>query len=138
MIVEFHVAGRPRTKGSMKVITPRGRKPIMIESTTHSEAWRKRIKAAIMTQCPGVRFPGPVSVVATFAFEKAGPSARALSWPVLNAGINAAGDLDKLTRNLLDAMEDSGLIVNDCMVVGLDLAKRWDETPGIHVEVTEQ
>lgn len=122
----------------MKVITPRGRKPIMVEDHAHSEPWRKRIKTAIQSQCPGVIFPGPVSVVATFSFEKAGPSAQALHWPVVNAGINAAGDLDKLTRNLLDAMEDSGLIVNDCMVVGLDVAKRWDEMPGIHVEVTEQ
>jgi Holliday junction resolvase RusA-like endonuclease len=122
----------------MKVITPRGRKPIMIEDHAHSEPWRKRISAAIRTQCPGVVFPGPVSVIATFSFERLGPSAQALSWPVTNAGANASGDLDKLTRNLLDAMEDSGLIVNDCMVVGLDVSKCWTvASAGVHVEVTD-
>lgn len=121
----FHVAGRPRTKGSMKVITPRGRKPIMVEDHAHSEPWRKRIKAAILTQCSGVTFPGPVSVGATFVFERLGPSAQILGWPVVNAGVNASGDLDKLIRNLLDSMQDAGMIKDDCMVVELNVIKVW-------------
>lgn len=120
----------------MKVITPRGRKPIMVEDHAHSEPWRKRIKAAILTQCPGVRFAGPVMVRACFSFDRLGPSAQALSWPVVNAGVNANGDLDKLIRNLLDAMQDSGLLADDCMVVGLTVLKRWS-LGGIEVEVTD-
>lgn len=125
----------------MKVITPRGRKPIMVEDHAHSEPWRKRIKAAIMTQCPGVVFAGPVSVGATFVFEKLGPSAQVLSWPVVNAGVNASGDLDKLTRNLLDAMQDAGLIMDDCMVIELRVIKIWATEhvkPGIVVAVEDR
>lgn len=136
MITRFEVHGRPRTKGSMKVITPRGRKPIMVEDHAHSEPWRKRIKAAIQAQCPGVIHPGPVMVRANFSFDRIGPSAQALSWPVVNAGVNANGDLDKLTRNMLDAMQDAGLIVDDCMVVGLTVLKRWSPA-GLEVEVSD-
>lgn len=132
MIARFEVHGRPRTKGSMKVITPRGRKPIMVEDHAHSESWRKRIKTAILTQCPGVVFTGPVGVYATFTFDRLGPSAQALTHPVVNSGVNANGDLDKLVRNLLDAMEDSGMIVNDCMVVSVSAVKRWP-VPGTGV-----
>lgn len=136
MRAEFHVAGRPRTKGSLKVITPRGQKSRLIEDHAHSKPWRQRIKTAIEVQCPGVVFDGPVAVSATFGFLQEGPSAQALAYPVVNAGVNANGDLDKLTRNLLDAMEDSGMIVNDCMVVTLAVGKQWNALmPGIYVTV---
>lgn len=138
-LASFHVPGRPRTKGSLKVITPRGRKPILIEDHKHSEPWRKRIKAAIQSQCvitePCAR---PVQVQATFYFERTGPSAQHLHWPVLNAGVNANGDLDKLLRNLLDAMTDSGLILDDCLVVSVHTSKRWatgGQIPGVDVGV---
>lgn len=35
------------------------------------------------------------------------------------------GDLDKLTRNLGDALEQSGLIVNDREIVRWDVCKEW-------------
>lgn len=138
-LASFHVAGRPRTKGSLKVITPRGRKPILIEDHAHSEPWRKRIKDAILNQCV-IHEPcnRPVQVQATFYFERTGPSAAHMPWPVLNAGVNASGDLDKLLRNLLDAMTDSGLILDDCLVVSVYTSKRWatgDRVPGIEVGV---
>lgn len=123
------------------MVTPRGRKPIMVEDHAHSEPWRKRIKAAIQSQCPGIVFAGPVWVGATFLFEKLGPSAQVLNWPVVNAGANASGDLDKLTRNLLDAMQDAGLITDDCMVVELKVIKLWSTEyvkPGIVVAVEDR
>jgi hypothetical protein len=33
-LAAFHVPGRARTKGSLKVITPRGQKPRLIEDTS--------------------------------------------------------------------------------------------------------
>lgn len=139
-MVTFHVDGRPRTKGSLKVITPRGRKPVMVEDHALSGPWRKRIESAIKTQVPGVRFVGPVVVVAEFVFPRSGPSAQILPWPIVNAGINAIGDLDKLIRNLLDAMQGCKLIVDDCMVVRLETVKRWvveDDIPGLNVRVEQ-
>lgn len=140
-LATFHVPGRPRTKGSLKVITPRGRKPILIEDHAHSEPWRKRIKAAILAQCSPIKtIAVPCAMRATFVFAQEGPSAQHLHWPVLNAGVNASGDLDKLLRNLLDAMQDSGLILDDCLVVQVSTLKTWEVegiTAGVHVEVYE-
>jgi Holliday junction resolvase RusA-like endonuclease len=140
MIVRFHVAGRARTKGSLKVITPRGRKPILVEDHAHSEPWRKKIRQAIAAQYAGVMFSDAVRVEADFAFERIGPSAQLLPWPTVNAGVNAHGDIDKLVRNMLDAMQDVKLITDDCMVIHLNVTKRWafaGESPGIYVEVME-
>ena len=144
MIAQFRVDGRPRTKGSMKVITPRGRKPMLIEDHAHSLPWRKRIKSAIIAQVPHVTdsdhrpFALPVRVHATFFFERLGPSAQLLPWPVVNAGMNANGDLDKLLRNLLDAMKDARLIADDSLVVELAASKEWTALgAGISVKVWE-
>jgi Holliday junction resolvase RusA-like endonuclease len=143
-LARFQVVGRPRTKGSLKVITPRGRKPLLMEDHAHSAPWRKRIKSAIMAQVPAVTsashipYKLPVRVTASFTFERLGPSAQHLPWPVLNAGANANGDLDKLLRNLLDAMKDAKLIADDSLVVTLSATKQWagaQELPGISVLV---
>lgn len=139
--VQFFVAGRPRTKGSLKVISARGRKPLLAEDHAHSGPWRTKIKSAILAQCPGVKLLGPVNVQCVFWFERNGPTAQELPYPVLNAGVNASGDLDKLVRNLLDAAQDVGLIEDDCMVVTLSAAKFWvglsAPKPGISITVQE-
>ncbi len=145
-LADFEVHGRPRTKGSLKVITPRGRRPILAEDHAHSAPWRKRIKVAIQTKYPETLQIGhvpitvPIMVSAQFWFEREGPSARHLGWPVVNAGVNANGDLDKLLRNLLDAMKDARLIADDSLVVSITTSKKWtrpDQLPGIDVWVSE-
>jgi hypothetical protein len=50
------------------------------------------------------------------------------------------GDLDKLCRNLGDALEQSGLIANDRQIASWDSLKAWcpdGEAPGVHVVVNE-
>ena len=143
-LAEFAVGGRPRTKGSLKVITPRGRRPILTEDHAYSKPWRKAIKVAIQQQIPDVLradhvpIGKPIAVCAWFFFERLGPSARLLDFPVVNAGVNANGDLDKLLRNLLDAMKDARLIADDSLIVDITAYKRWvDEysNSGIHVKI---
>jgi Holliday junction resolvase RusA-like endonuclease len=144
LLAAFHAAGRARTKGSLKVITPRGRKPILAEDHALSKPWRNRMVAAIRLSNPEVNradhvpYDKPVTVRATFVFERKGPSAQGLAWPVVNAGVNASGDIDKLLRNLLDALKDARLIADDCLVVALTGVKAWpigNQIPGVYVEV---
>lgn len=149
ILASFHVGGRPRTKGSLKVITPRGRRPILTEDHAYSKPWRKTIKQAIQVQIPDVLradyepISVPICVTARFYFARLGPSARALGWPTVNGGANANGDLDKLLRNLLDAMKDARLISDDSIVVEIRSSKRWAvdcppcQPPGIAVLVAE-
>jgi Holliday junction resolvase RusA-like endonuclease len=91
-----------------------------------------------VTSAGHVPYKLPVRVTASFTFERLGPSAQHLPWPVLNAGVNANGDLDKLLRNLLDAMKDAQLIADDSLVVELRSIKAWclpNADPGISVLV---
>lgn len=122
----FSVTGRPRTKGSLKVVTPRGRKPVLIEDHALSKPWRVKIVKAIKAQYPDIQPTScAVEVRVSFWFERNGPSARILPWPTLNAGVNAAGDIDKLLRNLLDALQDADVILDDCQVVEVRSVKEW-------------
>lgn len=143
-VIRFRVAGRPRTKGSMKVITPRGKKPIMVEDHSHSKPWRVKIRSEIFAQCPETRgaipgttavYAGPVEVRATFVFQRTGPTAQTLDFPTLNSGVNANGDLDKLVRNLLDALKDAGVIVDDSQVITIRTAKIWGTEAGLQCVV---
>ncbi|HEY6924942.1 MAG TPA: RusA family crossover junction endodeoxyribonuclease [Steroidobacteraceae bacterium] len=128
------------------MITPRGRRPILTEDHAYSKPWRKAIKVAIQQQIPDVLHADhvpisvPIAVIARFYFERLGPTAQLLDFPVVNAGVNANGDVDKLLRNLLDAMKDARLIVDDSLVVDIVTSKRWANEysdSGIHVKVEE-
>lgn len=148
-ILSLFVQGRPRTKGSLKPIVDWKKRTVrLVEDHAHSAPWRKDMQRDIVRKIregviPGEKFEpysGPIKVTATFYFERNGPTAQTLPFPTLNAGENANGDLDKLIRNLLDAMEGCGLIANDCMVVDLNVRKRWSPTnlpPGVQFSVTE-
>lgn len=130
-LASFFVPGRPRTKGSLKVITPRGRKPILVEDHEYSEPWRRKIVSIIRAKIPAVNlashepYSGPVVVWAYFRFDQNGKTAQEHPYPTVNAGVNANGDLDKLVRNLLDALTDSRLIRDDSQVVRLSAGKCW-------------
>lgn len=148
LIGSFFVPIRPRTKGSLKVVTPRGRKPILIEDHEHSKPCRNAVAKVIRTELiktfgmPLTAWPGPVEVLLSFIFDQDGPTAQTLPFPTVNAGVNANGDLDKLVRNVLDALKDSSLLADDSMVVRLTTEKRWalpeaEDTRGIMIRVTK-
>lgn len=127
ILVDTFVAGRPKTKGSMRV---RNRQTLaMEEGVGGSSTWRALMASAVRDDyqrrippwCVGERrdpTAGPVLVVATFCL------------PVDPLRVNA-GDLDKLTRNLLDAIASDarnpryrgGVILNDNQVAELRVRK---------------
>lgn len=139
VVGEFFVPGRARTKGSLKPILSRGARGKitvnLIEQTEHSKPWKLRMIAAIRKAYPsGVTYAAPVEVRAEFIFERehetrsgvAGTRLRESSsgaWPVSIIW----GDLDKLERNLLDALTQSGLIADDRLVVAMQTRKRFAE-----------
>lgn len=139
LLAEVWIPGRPRSKGSLKVITPRGQKPRLIEDHKHSKPWRQRMVNGFRLIAPLSRaelpYAGPVSVVATFVFERHGETSKTLPWPTLNAGVNAQGDLDKLLRNLLDALQDAEVIADDAQVCEVITSKIWGGEAGVRVSV---
>lgn len=133
------IPGRPRSKGSLKVITPRGQKPRLIEDHKHSKPWRQRMVHAFRDADDASlsfrTYEGPVSVTATFVFERHGATSQSLPRPTLNAGVNACGDLDKLLRNLLDALTDAAVIADDSQVCHVNSWKTWGGEAGVLVSV---
>ena len=124
--------GRPRTKGSLKPTHARlggGRCKVGLrEDGEYSVPWKNKMIAAIREQCAVTAWPAPVEVHAFFRFEREGlvrqnegPSGELLLWP---AG-RQYGDEDKLRRNLLDALTQSGLLADDSQVVGGQTWKRF-------------
>jgi Holliday junction resolvase RusA-like endonuclease len=136
ILAAFTVYGRARTKGSLKVITPRGQKPRLIEDHAHSKPWRKRIvEQLVKGGHAGKHYEGAVEVGVTFVFERHGETSKQLPWPTLSAGVNAIGDLDKLLRNLLDALEDAKVIEDDKQVCSITTRKVWGKEAAMVVSV---
>lgn len=123
--------GRPKTKGSLSVVNgSRG----VLRDTPASKRWRelmgyaaKHAMAARSMDRMAPVFPliGRVGVSAHFLL------------PVPDAAAARTGDLDKLLRNLLDALQDVGVYVDDAQVVQVQAAKSvaGERGPGVEVSV---
>lgn len=135
-ILNLFVEGHARSKGSM--VCQGGKHHHMIESVTQSKPWRNRVQAAIVRHVRALAngeisasqsHAGPVNVELVFTFDR--PEGCDLPYPTIAGGSDALGDLDKLTRNILDALQGCGLISNDANVVLIAAMKLWtDQVPG--------
>lgn len=123
--------GRPRTKGSLKPVhirTGAGKCRVSLtESGEYATAWKMAMVRAIREACQVARYPGPVEVHTFFRFERLCEPDQAMPWPTREGGEFAHGDEDKLRRNALDALTQSGLILDDSLVVGGMNYKRWSQ-----------
>lgn len=137
------VAGHPRPKGSLTPQIVRdgaGRatgRVRMVESSADSSRWRRVM--ALGFRAAGLVHPltGSVHVVAHFYIPPL---------PALGANIRThptspnVGDIDKLVRNLLDALTDAKVYVDDRQVVSVTASKEWAstaDTAGVAVTLWE-
>jgi Holliday junction resolvase RusA-like endonuclease len=135
--VRIEAMGRPRTKGSLipthRKAGPGACKVGLREDGEHSVAWKNTMINAIRRQCVIARYAGPVVVDTFFRFEREGDSEDL--WPTGRQ----YGDEDKLRRNALDALTQSGLILDDSLVIGGLPWKRFTlhatERPGVTIKV---
>ena len=137
IITELFIPGRPVTKGSLT------RQGEALVDTPQSKAWRRLMAGAIRDDlqrraisrgAAPTPFAGPVHVSATW-------------WLPVDPLAHGAGDLDKLVRNLLDALSAPGprttdrslcasAIVDDNQVVSLATWKHCREwSPGVSLKV---
>lgn len=143
-IIDVHVVGQPRTKGSLRHIGG-GR---MVEQHGHSTDWRRSVAGAaheqIRCRCtdpacrslkPGHPVEGPVAVAIALLFPK--PKSAPKTRPILPS-TRATGDGDKHARNIFDALQDAGVIKDDAQVVDHSVSKRYCATgqvPGARIVV---
>lgn len=143
-IVRIEVTGRPRTKGSLKPVHvkvgPGKCRVGLTEDGEFSKPWKEHMMRAIIAACVVERFPDAVRVDCDFRFERlASEERRGDLWPIQPPGPTAQGDLDKLVRNVYDALTQSGLIKDDCLVIGGHALKRFaqpGETAGVRIVVS--
>lgn len=133
----FFVAGTPVPQGSMRAFGSR------IIQSPEVKAWRGEVTAEALAaaEAAGWEEPwdGPCALSAIFWLAR--PRTVKRRWPThSHAG---AGDIDKLTRGLLDALSprDAQLrvLTNDARIVRIVIEKRYagdDRPAGVHIELT--
>jgi Holliday junction resolvase RusA-like endonuclease len=130
-LLTFRVDGTPKPKGSLRHVG-NGR---MVEQLAGSAPWRERVLWAAKQAATSAnlnRLEGPVWIAAHFYFipPKSAPKSR-VWWPTTRT----SGDLDKLLRNLFDALVDASVIRDDSQIVDVIATKDPDEHPHMAVKL---
>lgn len=140
-VLMFSVEGNPIPKGSMRHIG-NGR---MVDQTK-TKPWMKAVRYAALEAWNGGRdhplnlthIDVPVSVVVQFRFPRPA-SAKNRIYPHKRS----VGDIDKLSRAVLDALQptktEPGVLADDSLVVDLLAFKRYadNEPVGAHIAIKE-
>ena len=128
------VPGDPAPKGSLKCIGRRGSVAhVLIEDNDRTKPWRDKVSAAVRRAHPEPASPGqPLCADVTFTLarpkshygtgrnvNRVRPAAPA--WPTSHA----TGDVDKLLRLILDALQDAGLVPDDSAIVTVTTTKAY-------------
>ena len=131
----FTVTAVPKPQGSKRGFVVKGKdggKPRAIIVDADKEplrSFRDAVRAeALAAAGDGWQaLTGPLTVSLAFALPKPKVAERGpRRWPI---GKNA-GDVDKLTRSVLDALTDAGIWGDDGQVVDLHVTKDYPETAG--------
>lgn len=151
ILAEVWVPGRPRPKGSLRCRG--GKSHTMEEDNPESKPWRIKMAGALRADrdrrvrelffAPEFRgtWAGAVDVSLFAFFEPDGVAASSLGAPLRT---HDGGDVDKLSRNVLDALQDGNdaspaVLADDSLVVGLYAEKIFTALTaeqGIWVRVT--
>lgn len=129
-VLSVWIPGRPKTKGSLTVTNAaRG----LAQDTPASKRWRALMAYAVAQArareyqklVGGGPLEGPVSVVAVFHL------------PTVDVSTGRVGDIDKLARNLLDALQDAQVFSDDVQVTRLLCEKvpAGERGPGLDLRV---
>lgn len=141
VVTEVWVPGWPKTKGSLDLMNRRGGGTYVRESVAGSSDWRKLVARAVADERArrGISEPTPaaLAVGVRVLFVLPVPIGVAASTPaeLLNSvppTQAAVGDIDKLTRNVLDALQDARAIEDDVQVCKIICNKVYADgrTPG--------
>jgi Holliday junction resolvase RusA-like endonuclease len=122
---EFQVYGIPAPQGSKKLVTPKGRRPQLVDANQVSlRSWRSEVVACAQAGWEGPPMDGPLQLTARFVF----PRPKSLRKGVVLK--DTKPDLDKLVRSVMDALTSARLIRDDARVADLRTRKVWADADG--------
>jgi Holliday junction resolvase RusA-like endonuclease len=153
----FFAAGHAKTKGSLDLMKTAGGRTYARESVDPEGKWRTAVAVAAVEAMTGKR-PAVTSYrnltdemrpALPIAGKDMAVAVSLVFWLPAPRGAQATaqgpvrhgtGDLDKLTRLVLDALQDAGVIEDDACVVRVAAAKDWalpdfGDVPGCDVSV---
>ena len=139
-MIDFTVFGRAVPQGSKRAfVNPATGRAVMVEQAgARHKDWRALVRDKASLHAPPEPLEGPIFVSLHFAFErpkkhyhhrKAGRVLRTDS-PPRYVNSRGVGDIDKLTRSILDAITDAGILRDDSQVSMLLATRAWTEGPG--------
>lgn len=129
------IPGTPAPKGSLKCIGGKGRGHQLIEDNARTKPWREKLARLLRRSWPTDQHAEPkqpigaeitISIDRTPSHRGTGRNAHVLkaSAPSYPTGHNT-GDVDKHARLTLDALQDAGILPDDCIVVDLHIRKAY-------------
>lgn len=136
----FRTIGLPVAQGSMSAFVVGKRAIVTDQKGKTLKPWREALRSDAVTAAGEDWQPlaGPVKVTLLFALPKpASAPKRRRVWPVGKR----SGDLDKLTRAVLDALTQAAIVRDDSQVVDLRAIKDYPgpdvalHVPGVVVAV---
>lgn len=121
------IPGRAAPKGSLKCVGGRGRHQL-VEDNSNTKEWRQTVAGWVRRRWPADQraIKGqPIGAEITFTLERpkshygTGRNARTVKPQYVHAlpVSHATGDVDKLLRLVLDALQDAELLDDDCAVI---------------------
>lgn len=141
----FDVHGTPGAQGSKRHVG----NGVMVESSKKVKPWRSDVKAAaeaalLASDDWTAPCRGPVHLVVTFRFTRPRSHYRTGRFTnVLRDGAplyvtsRGCGDLSKLVRSTEDALTDSGVILDDSLIVTMRASKIYGPRAGATIALAE-
>ena len=146
--------GHPAPKGSLKCVG-QGGKHSLIEDNKRTKPWRDKVATLVRSQLATVSEPADphqaIDVELTLTLPRppahygTGRNASKVkpSSPAHPTG-HRAGDVDKLARTVLDALQDAGVVADDSQIVELLVRKCYPDAevpdsldyPGARIRIT--
>lgn len=135
----FRVYGEPAPKGSLagRCLTHpkigqkalKAARVVMSEASNRGRPWRKAIeKAAPIHITEQADRHQPLEITLLFAVTRQ-PAAAHRAYPAVRSSQGIGGDLDKMVRLVLDALESCKVLVDDAQVTSLTARKVYADDP---------
>jgi Holliday junction resolvase RusA-like endonuclease len=125
---QIFVPGEPRPQGSKKAFS-RGSHIVLVEANKQLPAWREQMRKAFEMKMLELDNPFVTAVSVSLTFWLTRPKS------VKREYATGTYDLDKLTRAVLDSLQDK-VLINDNLVVDLTARKNYADNHESWVLVT--
>lgn len=129
----FDVDGVPVPEGSMIARIINGRPIVVPANGNELKVWRRNVTATasgLLQHRSAWPHETPVEVTLKFRVHRGSTVVRPLP------SVRKGGDVDKLARAVLDALQNAGVFVDDAQVTDLHVKERYG-TPGVLVRVAD-